>query len=207
MATETIVDLLRHGEVAGGERLRGARTDDPLAPHGRAALQRVAQRDGPWDLVATSPLARCHAFARSLSQRAGCELLVDARLREYDFGDWDGRPLEELWSRHGDALAAFLGDPDSVTPPGGETAAAFRARVRGAWHDLLEPAAGRRALLLGHGGVLRQIVADALGLAAGAHAALEWPHAALSRLRVRGDPPHPRSIALVFHAREYGCTT
>lgn len=201
MTTETSVDLLRHGEVAGGERLRGARTDDPLTPQGRAALERVARREGPWDLVATSPLARCEAFARALSQATGCELLVDARLREYDFGDWDGRPLEELWSQHGDALAAFLGDPDSVTPPGGETAAVFRARVRDAWHDLLGRATGQRALLVGHGGVLRQIVADALGMPGAAHAALEWPQAALSRLRLRDDPPYPRSTALVFHAR------
>lgn len=207
MATDTVVDLLRHGEVDGGERLRGARTDDGLTPRGSADLHEVARHAGPWDLVATSPLARCHAFACALA-RAGCgELRVDARLREYDFGDWDGCALDALWAHHGDALAAFLGDPDSLTPPGGESAAAFRARVRAAWQDLLAGAGGKRVLVVGHGGVLRQLVADALGLSAGAHAALAWPHAALTRLRLHDEPPHAPAATLVFHARTHGPAT
>lgn len=206
MATDTVVDLLRHGEAAGGERLRGARTDDGLTPRGRAALDEVARHAGPWDVVATSPLARCHAFAQALA-RAGCgEPVVDARLQEYDFGDWDGCALDALWAHHGDALAAFLGDPDSLTPPGGESAAAFRARVRAAWRDLLARAGGGRVLVVGHGGVLRQLVADALGLPGTGQAALEWPHAALTRLRLHDDPPHAPAVTLVFHAREYGST-
>lgn len=206
MATDTVVDLLRHGEVAGGARLRGARTDDGLTPRGWADLHEVARHAGPWDLVATSPLARCHAFAQALA-RAGCgELVVDARLREYDFGDWDGCALDALWAHHGDALAAFLGDPDRLTPPGGETAAAFRARVRAAWRDLLARAGRGRVLVVGHGGVLRQVVADALDLPAGGHATLEWPHAALTRLRVHDGVPHAPAVTLVFHAREYGST-
>ena len=124
---------------------------------------------------------------------------VDERLREYDFGDWDGRSFEGLWADHGDALAAFLGDPDSGAPPNGEAAGAFRQRVRAAWGDLIAAGAGERILLIGHGGVLRQLVADTLGVAPTAHAALEWPHAAVARVRVVDAPAHPRSQSLVFH--------
>ena len=34
MATETIIDLLRHGEPLGGSRYRGNRIDDPLTEKG-----------------------------------------------------------------------------------------------------------------------------------------------------------------------------
>lgn len=203
MTSETRIDLLRHGEAAGGARLRGGRCDDALSREGLAQLDAAVTMSAGWDVVVTSPLVRCRSFAESLADREGCELRVDERLREYDFGDWDGRAFDELWREHGDDLAAFFGDPDSVIPPGGETAAAFRSRVRAAWQELLSLHAGSHLLLIGHGGVLRQIVADVLGVAGPVHAALEWPHAAMSRVRVFDDPPNPRSQSLVWHGRVF----
>lgn len=203
MPVETLIDLLRHGETTGGRRLRGGCCDDPLSEHGRGQLERATAVDPGWDLVVASPQARCRAFAEPLAASIGCDYLIDERLREYGFGDWDGRAFDALWRDHGEMLAAFLGDPDAVTPPGGESAPDFRARVRAARDELLERHAGHRILLLGHGGVLRQLVSDALQLEGSAHAVLEWPHAAMSRLRVIDDPPHPRATTLVFHARTF----
>lgn len=202
---ETIVDLLRHGEAAGGRKLRGRGTDDPLTLRGRADMERMAAHAGPWDVVASSPMQRCIAFAEPLARQAGARLIVEERFSEYDFGEWGGQMLDELWARHGDALAAFFSDPGRVTPPGGERAAAFRERVRSGWNALLHTAPGERVLLVAHGGVLRQLVADALGVPFALHAALEWPHAAHSRLRVFADAAHHdgRSASLVFHARTY----
>ncbi|MEX0607747.1 MAG: histidine phosphatase family protein [Halofilum sp. (in: g-proteobacteria)] len=199
MASELRIDLLRHGEVAGGRKLRGARTDDPLTERGWRQLQQATGQSGPWDRVVSSPLVRCRAFAESLT---GADLRVDPRLSEYDFGDWDGCPLDALWAEQGDALAAFLSDPGLVTPPNGEAASEFCTRVRAAWDDLVgSPDAGEHILVIGHGGVLRQWLAGALGAPMAAHASIEWPHGALSRLRVYLDPPHPRSVSLAFHAR------
>lgn len=203
MPVETLLDLLRHGEATGGRRLRGGRCEDPLSERGRVQLERATADNPGWELVVASPQDRCRTFAESLALSVGCTVHVDERLREYDFGDWDGRSFDDLWREQGESLAAFLGDPDAVRPPGGESAADFRARVRAARDELLERHAGRRILLLGHGGVLRQLVADVLQLDGSAHAALEWPHAAMSRLRVIDDPPHPRATTLVFHARTF----
>lgn len=196
----TRVDLLRHGETVGGARLRGRRCDDPLTPAGRTALAAATRDLGGWHRIVSSPLARCRAFAEALAAERGCPLDVDPRLAEYDFGDWDGQPFERLWVAHGDALARFFGDPDALVPPGGEAAADFRARVRDGFADLVAAARGGRVLVVGHGGVLRQLVADALGLAGNAHARIEWPHAALSALRVADDPGGGRTVSLIFHA-------
>ena len=201
MVTETRVDLLRHGEALGGRRLRGARNDDPLNERGWEQLRRATALDPGWEVVITSPQARCREFAQSFAAHGGYRLEVEERLREYDFGDWDGRVLEELWREDGARLAGFLGDPDRFTPPGGERAAAFRVRVRAARDALLARHEGCHLLVIGHGGVLRQWVADVLGAPAGVHGALDWPHAAMSRIRVVDDPPHPRHQTLLWHGR------
>lgn len=199
MVTQTLIDLVRHGEADGGSRLRGGRTDDPLTPRGWQQLDDAVAGGEARDVVVTSTLQRCRAFATALATEQGARCCVEPRLDEYDFGSWDGRAFDELWQAEGDRLAAFFGDPDAVVPPGGETAEAFRARVRTAWAELIEQHAGSRVLVIGHGGVLRQIVADVLGAGGNMHAALEWPHAGRSRIRVIHAPPDPPSAALVFH--------
>lgn len=203
---ETRLDLLRHGEVTGGRRLRGRRTDDPLSARGRADLEHMTGNGRHWDLIAASSLARCHDFARALAAATGGELVVDERFAEYDFGDWDGRWFDQLWAEEGDTFARFLGNPDAVTPPGGESAAAFRARLRAARDDLLARAAGRAVLLIGHGGVLRQLVADVVGAAGNVHAAVDWPPATLSRIRVFDGDSGERRMVLMFHGRAHPLT-
>lgn len=195
----TLIDLVRHGEAEGGSRLRGRGTDDPLTALGwRQLEQALAGADG-WDCVVTSTLQRCRAFAAVLARDHGVNCRVERRLDEYDFGRWEGRAFDELWQADGDRLAAFFGNPDAVVPPGGEAAETFRARVRAAWSELIHQYAGSRVVVIGHGGVLRQIVADVLGAGGNLHAALEWPHAGRSRIRVVHAPPDPPSAALVYH--------
>lgn len=197
-ASETQFDLLRHGETTGALCLRG-RTDDPLSERGWSQLQAAVAGDRRWDAIVASGLARSQGFARWLADERGCELVVDDRLNEFDFGDWDGRTLDALWRDCGDEIAAFFGDPDAVTPPGGETAAAFRARVRAARDALVGRYPGSRLLVVGHGGVLRQWVADVVGARGNTHAVLEWPHAAMSRLRAYQAPGDDPAWSLVFH--------
>lgn len=203
MSRETRVDLLRHGDPEGGRRLRGSGTDDPLSPRGWAEMHAVLEQAGPWDRIVSSPLRRCADFALRAGERLDVPVALEPRFAEYDFGEWGGRALDELWAREGDALARFFADPDAVTPPRGEAAPDFRARVRDAWAALLDSGEGGAVLLVGHGGVLRQLVADALGVPFSLHAALEWPNAALSRVRVFDDAAAGRTLTLAFHARCY----
>ncbi len=199
MSDVTRIDLLRHGAAAGGARLRGARDDDPLTDTGRAAMAAAVTAVEPWDVVITSPLQRCHEFAAAAAADQGAVLRAEPRWREYDFGDWSGRDLEALWHEQGDALATFLADPDAFTPPHGEAPAAFRERVRSAFADWVGAYPGASIGVIGHGGVLRQIVADALGIAAPVHPKLEWPPAAMTRIKAFDGGAG--GFALAFHAR------
>jgi len=195
----TRIDLLRHGAAAGGARLRGARDDDPLTDTGRAAMAAAVASVDSWDVVVTSPLQRCYEFAAATAAARGAVLQVEPRWREYDFGAWSGRDLEALWHEQGDKLATFLADPDAVTPPHGETAAHFRERVGSAFVECVSAYPGSAIGVIGHGGVLRQILADAVGIAAPIHRKLEWPPAAMTRIKAFDGGAG--GFALAFHAR------
>ncbi len=183
----TAVGLLRHGEAAGGPRFRGRRTDDPLTPEGRQAMQARLEADPCWSVVWTSPLGRCADFARAWARERDLPLRVDARLAEIDFGDWEGLNAAEIMCRDAEALAAFWRDPMSYPPPGGEPMTDFAARVEAVWRAILDATGPDDAppLVVTHGGVIRWLLARN-GLGGTPLAGIEVPPASLHRI---GDAP------------------
>lgn len=158
------------------------RTDLALAPRKAKRLAHrirgTARRHGLPREVSVSPLRRALDVGRWL-KRWGWKLHVDERLRELDFGAWDGRPWSEIAHREVDAWQADL---LHHAPGGGEPLAALAARV---WAFVAgstgHPGAPR--LLVSHGGwlnALQHVPPGCVSLAAA-----EWPapprHGALVR--------------------------
>ena len=181
----TTVDLIRHGEPAGGIRFRG-HTDDPLSETGWAQMRAAVQGESRWQAVVSSPLLRCAEFAAELAARAGVPLETESRFKEIGFGEWEGRTPEELMQSAPDCLDLLWRDPAGYTPPGGEGLEAFAARVTASWNDTLARHAGKKILLVAHGGVNRVILCHALQIPLRNMFRLDVPFAALSRLRVLG---------------------
>jgi alpha-ribazole phosphatase len=196
--TERLVDLLRHGEVEGGQRFRG-RLDDPLTPAGWEQL-RAATADsgaagggeGAWDRILTSPLTRCLAFASELSERLRLPLQVVPDLRERDFGAWEGLSGDRIPM---DDLCRFWSDPLAFDPPGAEPFRGFAERVARAWGEVCASDA-RHPLILTHGGVVRAVLGEVLGLDPAAWLLVEVPPACRTRLRLPGPGGRP---SLVTH--------
>ncbi|MCQ4296364.1 alpha-ribazole phosphatase family protein [Pseudomonas stutzeri] len=160
----TSIELLRHGETERGGGFRGS-LDDPLTPHGWQQMRNAVGDAGPWDILVSSPLQRCAAFARELAAQHGLPLHLEPNLRELHFGDWEGRSAAELMQGSAEALGLFWADPYGFTPPGGEPLAQFEARVVAAIERLQLRFAGQRLLVICHAGVMRLLLARAQGLA------------------------------------------
>lgn len=192
--TDRFVSLLRHGEPQGGCRFRGGH-DDPLSDAGWAqmwAQVRCGGLEHQLTRVVSSPARRCLEFAEALAETRGLPLALRAALGERCFGDWEGLAAHEIPAAE---LTRFWDDPVGYTPPNAETFAAFRARVLAGWGEVL---AGDDAhtLVVTHGGGVRVILAEVLGLADASGILLEVPPAALSRLRVPMAPGRP---SLMLH--------
>jgi len=173
------IDLLRHGDT--GQRSYRGQLDDNLTALGWSQL-RAAVSGRSWDRIITSPLRRCADFARALAGARGMPLRVDERLAEYHFGTWQGLPVATLAEEQGDALARFWADPVNFPPPGGESFAVFRERLRAALDDVAVEAASQRALVITHGGVIRLLRCESEGRGLGDMTSIDVPHASLHAL-------------------------
>lgn len=194
----TLVDLLRHGEPVGGKKYRG-QIDDPLSEKGWRQMRDAVAGHCPWDVIVSSPLCRCAAFAQELAEQHGIPVELEARFMELRFGAWEGRTAAELLEQDPLALTRFWQDPVKYAPPGGEVLSAFRDRVKTAFEEILARHAGRHALIVCHAGVIRLLISHALDMPLNRMFRIDVPSAGISRLRVDANDagPLPR---LVFHA-------
>jgi alpha-ribazole phosphatase len=178
----TSLDMLRHGETELGGGLRGS-LDDALTEKGWQQMHEAVRDAGPWDALISSPLQRCATFAEALAGRLGLPLSLDADLQELHFGEWEGRSAAQLMETDSVGLGRFWADPYAFTPPGGEPVLAFQARVLSAVERIRQACHGQRILMVGHGGVMRLLLAQARGLPREQLLQVQVAHGGLFRLQ------------------------
>ena len=162
---------LRHGQPEERSCLLG-RTDCALTKQGWQDMKRAVGKLPTFDIITTSPLRRCRAFAEDLAALCKVPIVVSSSFAEMDFGDWDGLSWERLAKEEPKKLARFWKEPAAV-PPNGEQLAHFISRVREGCQKLVARLRGtalstgkdlQRCLLVSHGGVIKTLVAHALGI-------------------------------------------
>jgi len=118
--------FLRHPKPQAPAGLCYGRTDLDIGSDGEAEIARAMAATPPVVRVIASPALRCRRLAEELAARDGVALHFEPRLRELDFGDWEGKTWDAIRRVDSDPWAE---DPWSVSPPGGETFSALHARV------------------------------------------------------------------------------
>jgi alpha-ribazole phosphatase len=184
--TDTVIDLLRHGEPVGGRGYRGSGVDDPLTEAGWRQMRAAVGAYRDWDRIITSPLLRCRDFAEELGARIPLPVTVEPDLREIGFGEWEGHTREQVMTVDPDGYAAFYRDPERFPPPGAEPLARFAQRVIGAYETLLAENGGRKLLVVAHAGVVRALIAYVLSAPPAAAFRIRVDYAGISRIRSAG---------------------
>ncbi len=155
---------MRHGQTEwNATRRYQGRSDIPLSEVGRLQAQalRVALEGHHFDAVYASDLQRAIQTARIIAQPHGLDVQIDARIREFDFGEWEGLTwpqIVERWPefREQGATAAKLYQPE-----GGETFDRVCTRVESFLNDLRRTSHDH-VLVVTHAGVLHAVL-DVLG--------------------------------------------
>lgn len=177
-----VIDLLRHGEVAAdGWAFRGS-TDIALSERGWEQMRTTSTGFEHFDHIVSSPMQRCHLFARELCQQQQGELCILDDFREMDFGAWENKSFDELEQQYGELLQRFWHSPTGIQPPGGEHFESFTTRVIDCWQQWSSEDHGKHRLLVAHGGVIRVLLAHTLQMPMSALWRLHLPYASWSRI-------------------------
>jgi probable phosphoglycerate mutase len=163
MAQPNRIIYVRHGETdwnAEG-RLQGQQ-EIPINATGRRQAAEAGQKLGklgvspgtlPW-LV--SPMQRTRETAAIARTTLGLDpnsYLIEERLREISFGDWEGRTWKEVRRDDPEGARGRERDKWTFVPPAGESYAMLAERVR-PWLEGLD----RDVVVVGHGGVARALL-------------------------------------------------
>lgn len=191
--------LIRHGptENNAARRFQG-HSDVPLSQQGRAQARAIAAalRDDPIERIYSSDLARAMETARVLADLRGMEIVSDARLREFDFGAWEGLSWDEIVAANPHLAGRGSTAAKLYAPPNGESFEQVSVRARDFLNDLRPKELGMAAVVT-HAGMLHAIFA-VLGLdndaSPGDNLSLRFTPSGITRVELNG--ARSRLIAL-----------
>ena len=158
--------LVRHGETDWNQagRLQG-QTDIALNAQGLEQAREAAERlkEVPFEIAFCSPLIRAKRTAETIIGDRKITLTTDERLRELNFGPWEGVDIRSIK----DAASQPFTNPGSYIPPVGAESFAQLYKRSGEFVDqVLLPLEGtyETVLVVAHGGVNRSILNPVLNI-------------------------------------------
>ncbi|RJR31229.1 MAG: histidine phosphatase family protein [Candidatus Latescibacterota bacterium] len=128
----------------------------------------------------------------------GREIVVDPALRELSLGDWEGRLVADLRGETPERIEAWYRKPSSVTIPGADDLAQFRARAVETMDRILAAHEDADVAVVTHGGFICSWLTWALGMSVDDIWSFSLPNASITtvvldfkpRLRAFGDTAH-----------------
>lgn len=158
--------LVRHGETDWNQAgLLQGQTDIALNAQGLEQAREAAERlkEVPFEIAFCSPLIRAKRTAETIVGERKITLTTDERLRELNFGPWEGVDIRTIR----DAASQPFTNPGSYIPPEGAESFAQLYQRSGEFVDqVLLPLEGtyETVLVVAHGGVNRSILNPVLNI-------------------------------------------
>ena len=171
----TTVYLIRHGETEGADSRRyKGHIDVPLSENGIEQIKRVAMylsqntelriQNADLTAVYTSDLSRAIKSAEIIAGPYGLKPVVVEGLKERSFGVWEGMSFDEIKEKWPEAFNAWAANPLKFSPMGGESTIAVRDRVIKAFEEIMRKHNGENIAIVSHGGVIRVLLCEMLGM-------------------------------------------
>jgi alpha-ribazole phosphatase/probable phosphoglycerate mutase len=164
----TKIYLIRHGETddADSGRYKG-HLDVPLSENGIKQIKKLAEylsQDTDLNVVYTSDLRRSIKSAEIIAGLFGLQTVITEKLKERNFGQWEGMSFIEIEKKYPDAFKAWADNPLKFSPMNGESTSEVRERVMPAFNEITAKHKGQNIAILSHGGVIRIILCELLGI-------------------------------------------
>jgi alpha-ribazole phosphatase len=193
----TSIFLVRHAESAEWARqVCHGTLDVPLSSGGVVQAGRISSHleDAALDAVYASPRSRALATALAVAAKHGLKPVIREALAEIDFGSFEGRTFDEIAASHPDLYARWMSQPASMRFPDGESFGDLRARVASEIGQIRRERDGGSVAVVTHGGVIRAVLADVMGLNDEAIFRIEQSWGGITLVEWIGDDPILRYV-------------
>ncbi len=193
--------LVRHGETAwnAARRFQG-QSPVPLSQRGRAQAAALARalRNESFSHAYASDLARARETARTIIGARPLEVTSDARLREFDFGEWEGLTWPEIVARWPQFEPGIPTQARRYEPVAGERFEQVVDRVRSFLTELRSGASGGHVLVVTHAGALHAAL-DVLAPEGFDPLGMVFSTASITRIAMEGDAARIITLNDVSH--------
>ncbi len=136
---DRVVYLVRHGEtIANVEEIFSGVTNVELTEKGVFQAQKVVEflYNEHIERIYTSQLKRALDFARIIQEKTETKIIIDQRLSELDYGDWEGLSKNEIKEKYGLLYQQYEENPISYRPKNSEGINNGLNRILEFWSDL-----------------------------------------------------------------------
>lgn len=161
-----MIYLLRHGEIEHGEEKRFVgQVDLPLNEKGlhQASVWRQKLKDNVFEKIYSSDLIRASQTAHIIAGEDQEKVQSLPALREINLGKWDGLSVADVQARYPEEWQRRERDLVAFRHPGGESFRDLSVRIGAVFNQIVQELEGD-ILIVGHAGVNRVILCQALGM-------------------------------------------
>lgn len=195
---------MRHGQLVKQQCLVG-HSDVNLSEYGcqqmHTQLAALFSHQHSIKQIITSPLSRCQQLASIYAKQYKTSLFVEPKIKEMNFGKWDGVSFAELWQQASyPNIGDFWENPWLNSPPEGECMHNFATRIEQWWHEQLTSEAPT-TIVISHAGVIKYLLALITGLDPKKNdylAKFNVPYAAVIKIMIYQDSTGKAWPSIVF---------
>lgn len=178
--------LIRHAEV--DERYQGVfggQIDMALSARGHRQAAALAEylHGIKFDALYASPMLRVQQTLAPWLANSAPKPTIIADLREVHFGDWTGLNWDQVMSRFGVHVSAWLEQLDCGGIPNAESGPDLRARLEPCLQRIVHHHPGQEVAIACHGGVIRMLLTILFGWPLPRWAAVEIDYASITQVR------------------------
>ena len=155
--------LLRHGESESNvKKVKASQLDGyPLTAKGIKQVENAAEilKKEKIDIIISSPILRAKQTVEIISKGIGLEYIKDDRIKEYNFGSWNGHRGDDLFCENNKIYQEYkklTNDKEKYNfkfGGDGESRREIEERVREFIEEVTEKYIGKNILIIGHGGI------------------------------------------------------
>lgn len=153
--------IVRHGETTWNvENKAQGSMNIKLSDEGVKQAKKLADRLSKYeiDTIYSSDLDRAYATAKEVACKIKKNIMVDNRLREMSFGNWEGLTISEIKKNYEKEYVVWRNEPHNASITNGETLIEVQKRTLEMVNEIINSNKGKTVLLVSHGMAIKTLI-------------------------------------------------